>query len=170
MVVLLCLYQLWNVVILISRDFICYILDGIIVSKERLRIIMLPSQTKKRVIPFCNSCHQPFPDYHALAVHISTSKKGHSRGKKWATKYLFLKGKRDAPNRAPKADISQEAKDSRARTLSGVERNTVCVCPQCKQRHQDRIPIEFVNSPEAWRFGKDLSVLCLVHAGRSEPQ
>ncbi len=117
-------------------------------------------------MPFCLSCKQPFPDYQSLAVHISSNKKGHRRGKKWAAKYLLLKGKRDMPRRVPKAEVSQEAKDSRIRVVSGIEQSAMCVCPQCKQRHQNRIPIEFINSLEAWRVGKDLSVLCPIHAER----
>ena len=113
-------------------------------------------------MPECRYCHQPTKDWHELAVHIIASKKGHRGGKKWAAKYLHrnLLNKRDHPERAPLTDEQREMREDTTRELSGQVEYANTICPKCKRQHREQLPIEFTESPTAWRVKQTLVVLC----------
>jgi hypothetical protein len=103
----------------------------------------------------CFCCNQTFEDYQALALHISQAKKGHRKSKKWAAKYNLKVGllnqKKDIPERIPFTDEDKQNKLSTIRTVSGEVETVVTVCPQCKGRSHQQLPIEFTRSQYAWR-------------------
>lgn len=117
-------------------------------------------------MPNCNSCHQYFEDFKSLALHISCSKKGHKKGKKWAAKYLLINGlsaskKRDFKERTPLSDEEKETKRSLGIKVSGRQNYERTQCPHCNQITSTLLPIEYISSSNAWRtiHGK-LQILC----------
>jgi hypothetical protein len=115
----------------------------------------------------CNSCGSIHEDYAELARHISTSKKGHRRGKKWAASFLLkvkkLNQKKEPFDRIP---LSEEDKENRREIrqqvqLSGVKKMVNTLCPHCKKGHSEAIEVEYVNSPTAWKTPRGtLNILC----------
>jgi len=118
---------------------------------------------KKRA--FCRICNQDFEyDWHSLAKHISISKKGHRAGKKWAAKYLLqvnrLNAKRDLPQRVPLTEEQKEARRDLRREISGDTQRVLTLCPHCKSQAVSVLPVEYTQSPIAWRQNNNLVVLC----------
>ena len=66
----------------------------------------------------CNSCGQPFEGYKELAFHISTSKKGHRKGKIWAAKYIHrnVVNKRDIKD-GGRIPLTEEQKQAIRQTV-----------------------------------------------------
>jgi len=115
----------------------------------------------------CHSCNATFPDYAALALHISSSRSGHRSGKRWAAKYLHrnvLKQKTEF-QRMPLTENDKENKRSLVRELSGETKSGIVFCPHCKGKHQQTLPIEYADSPTAWRVNNALAILC-ANCGR----
>ncbi len=112
----------------------------------------------------CNSCGQLFAGYQELALHISTSKTGHRKGKRWAAKYIsrhvINKHKFDFNGRTPLTTEQKMNKEDTKRVLSGGQRYAETVCPKCKIRGQTAMEEEFASSPQAWRIGGRLAVMC----------
>lgn len=114
----------------------------------------------------CNSCHAVFPGYQELAVHISHSKKGHRRGKRWASKFLLVnslsaKQKRNNGDRPPPLTEEQkEAKHDSRRELSGRSETVPTICPRCKHRAYAVLPVEHTKNPIAWRISGLLAIIC----------
>jgi len=118
----------------------------------------------------CRSCTYKAADFADLAKHITASKKGHRKGKRWAASYLLkvniLNSKRGLPSRTPMTEEEQDAlREARAeikRELSGETRLAGTVCPKCKRASSQAIPIEYVNSERAWRTQNGtLIILCV---------
>ena len=111
----------------------------------------------------CLSCNEVFADYTELALHIQSSKKGHRKGKKWASNYLLRTRQLDQKQingRVPLTEEQKENKRNMVRELSGRNENVVTYCPQCKSKTAQPLPVEFTQSREAWRIGKNFAVLC----------
>ncbi len=102
----------------------------------------------------CHSCNNDFPDFESLAKHIVASKKGHRRGKKWAAGYLLkvraLNAKKDF-NYVPMTQEDRENRASTIRELSGETQYVKIICPNCKTYNQLKLPVEYIESKEAWR-------------------
>ncbi len=104
----------------------------------------------------CFYCDQTFEDFSALAVHIGSSKKGHRKGKRWAAKYLLLNklspnAKRKDNNRTPLTEEDKANRASLIRELSGNKKAMTTYCPKCKGNAHQPVPIEYAESPAAWR-------------------
>jgi hypothetical protein len=106
---------------------------------------------------FCNSCHKPQLDFKALALHISSEKKGHRKGKLWAAKFLTkvreLDRKVTNQNRPEKVTLTEEQKEAKRNTIrqiSGKFKTVLCVCPECKKGHTENIEIEYIESNASW--------------------
>lgn len=106
----------------------------------------------------CHSCGHSFPDYTELAKHIINAKKGHRRGKVWASKFLLQVKRLDRkvtnqnrPDRIPLTEEQKEAKKSLMREVSGEFRQVLCVCPRCKLGHVEAVEVEYIESRDAWR-------------------
>ncbi len=114
----------------------------------------------------CHSCHQSFADFKELALHISKSKKGHRKGKKWAAKYIMMNGlssKNRNGNRPVRVALTEEQKANKEdtrRELSGDNEYATTVCPNCKNRSRPLLPREFAENPVAWRVKDSLVVMC----------
>jgi hypothetical protein len=102
----------------------------------------------------CHSCNDEFTDYEALAKHIVANRKGHRKGKKWANGYLLkvkqLNAKKDFKY-IPETPEDRENKASCIRELSGETQFVKIICPSCKVYSQQKLPIEYIQSKEAWR-------------------
>jgi hypothetical protein len=118
-------------------------------------------------LPSCNQCQEPFDDYESLAHHIVENKKSHKRGRAWALRYLAthnlsqkaLKGKLEG--RSPLTSEQREAKQSTVRELSGQLKYVPTFCPKCKSHEYQKLEIEYVESPHAWRMSGELVKLCV---------
>ncbi len=112
----------------------------------------------------CNSCQKPFADFNELALHISSQKKGHRKGKKWAAKYLMRTRQLDKKklNNGGIGLTSEDRKnrETTIRELSGKNEMVIAHCPKCKTRKQQVLPVEYVSSSEAWHMGDKLVVIC----------
>jgi hypothetical protein len=113
----------------------------------------------------CHSCNKHFGDYRELALHISSSRKGHRKGKRWAAKYLMhvnALARDELLNRGrmPLTEGQKQSKRDAVRQLSGQQESVLAICPHCKKGHGMMLPVEFSHSREAWRVGERLVVLC----------
>jgi len=112
----------------------------------------------------CLSCGCDFDSYQELAVHISASKIGHRRGKKWAAKYLsrHVINKRDNNFRGGTPLSVEDIKNKRdnRRVLSGEQKYTETICPQCRKPNRAVLEAEHATSPQAWRIGGRLARVC----------
>ncbi len=110
----------------------------------------------------CHSCQQIFADYGELALHIASSKKGHRKGKKWASNYLMRTRVLDKKNgyRTPLTEQDRENKRDAQRELSGEIKYVPTVCPQCHQGQRQQLPIEYVESNSAWKIRGEFVVIC----------
>ncbi|MDD4987141.1 MAG: hypothetical protein PHQ43_15495 [Dehalococcoidales bacterium] len=123
-------------------------------------------------MPNCRACGKVCSDWHELALHIATSKKGHWAGKKWAAKILMVntlspetrREKREAPV-GPRPDWSQAVYQ-----LSGNEKRVKTICPKCKRLNEQVLPVEFAESPVAWRAGKAMVIFCRLCGRREHAQ
>jgi len=120
----------------------------------------------------CHSCDGEFPDYHALAMHISTAQHGHNSGKKWAAKYILLNGlsaaaRKDRDNgRVPLPENYKENKASTQLMLSGENKVVNTTCPRCSVNMHKALPVEFVNLPLAWRVNGNIARICSNCGGK----
>ena len=117
-------------------------------------------------MPACLSCHSPFADYKELAVHIAGEKKGHRKGKKWASRYLLRVkaldrkvSKQDRDGGVPLTEEQQETKSKLFREVSGEVETVLTVCPHCKQGHQETLMIEFSQGVDTWKGRTGLPVV-----------
>ena len=103
----------------------------------------------------CRACGYEGTDWKDLARHIQTSKRGHSRGKKWAATILShsnkLNQKRDLPQRVPLTETEKAAKKDSVSEVSGNTRMVMTLCPKCNKVTSQALPVEYVGSPRAWR-------------------
>lgn len=115
-------------------------------------------------MPTCNSCHREFDDFHALALHITREKRGHQRGKKWASKYLLKPIKSELPQRTPLTEEEKksldEAKDQCKRELSGITKVSQAFCLRCKRFYPRVVEIEYIHSEYALRRENTLLITC----------
>lgn len=116
----------------------------------------------------CHSCFEKFPDYHALALHVSSEKKGHRKGKKWASKYLLrssLTAKKELHGRTPLSEEDKESRNNAHIELSGdvVYLNTKC--PKCKRVYPRSIETEYANSKTAWRGDNGILIITCMNCG-----
>jgi len=112
----------------------------------------------------CLSCGDDFESYQELAVHISASKTGHRRGKKWAAKYLsrHVINKRDNNFSKGSPLTTEDIKNKREnrRVLSGEQRYAETICPKCRKPNRAVVEVEHATSPQAWRIGGRLVRVC----------
>lgn len=112
----------------------------------------------------CFYCDQTFADYTTLAMHIIGSKRGHRRGKRWAAKYVMLnklspeaKGKHN--HQTPLTEQEKANKESAVRILSGINKTMPTYCPKCKTECRQPLPVEYAESPAAWRTNKGILIV-----------
>ncbi len=121
-------------------------------------------------MPLCNQCQKGFGDYQLLASHIMGTK-GHRKGRRWAAKYLMINGlsaknRSDLPRRVAdnpdkvETEFGDENRQNMKRELSGAQKNCITVCPKCKSKDRDVLPVEFAENPVAWRIEGTLARLC----------
>lgn len=114
----------------------------------------------------CHSCQRSFADYKELALHISSSRKGHGRGKKWAAKFIMINGlspdKREGRKnqRVALTEADKENRVNSARQLSGDNKYTETLCPNCRTKQRQSLPVEFITNPFAWSINKKFVVVC----------
>ena len=114
----------------------------------------------------CKSCWDEFADFKELALHISSSKKGHRKGKKWASRYILLNGlspknrNGDRPARVALTEEQKANKEDTRRELSGDNEYATTVCPNCKNKSRPLLPVEFTNNSIAWKIKGSLVVMC----------
>lgn len=118
---------------------------------------------KKQAV--CRVCNTNFEyDWHALAKHISTSKKGHRAGKKWAAKYLLqvnrLNAKRDLPQRVALTEEQKESRRELKRETSGETESVKTYCPMCKHGGQAILEAEYTQSGIAWKRNDRFVIMC----------
>lgn len=119
----------------------------------------------------CFYCDFSAPDYQTLATHVSGSKKGHRRGKRWAAKYLMVNGlsfdkRHELPKRVAnnpdkeKTAFGDENRANSKRVLSGKTEFARVFCPWCKKHNQRELPVEYTGSQFAWHREQCLVVCC----------
>jgi uncharacterized C2H2 Zn-finger protein len=104
----------------------------------------------------CSSCGVIKEDFKELAKHIATSKKGHQKGKVWASKFLLnvrmLDRKKDKlRGRVALTDTEKESKRNSKAILSGREAEISTTCPNCGIIMVQFIPEEYVKDFDCWK-------------------
>ena len=116
----------------------------------------------------CLSCnHEPFETYRDLAKHIVSSRKGHRRGKRWASKYLLFNGlspqkRRGRQTRVALTEGEKANKEDTRRELSGTTEFVTTLCIKCGNAVRQGLPAEYVQSQDAWREKGYLVAMCPV--------
>jgi hypothetical protein len=111
----------------------------------------------------CFYCNYSAEEPKDLASHIQLE---HSNKRnKWAAKVLtnveWLNRKVDKQqDRMPLTEEEREAKRSTHRELSGIEKNIQTYCVSCQSVAVQKLPVEFIRSPYAWRINNKPIVLC----------
>lgn len=120
----------------------------------------------------CKTCGKHVTDFKELIRHILSNSKTHPAWQvKWAGKatmnveYLDRKvtmQKQFEGGKVPLTEQEKENKQDAKRVLCGIEKTVLCKCPACKTKFPTRIPVEYVESPSAWKDkdGKTLIVSC----------
>ena len=112
----------------------------------------------------CLSCGKECEDYKELALHISSSKKGHRKGKKWAARYInknvINKRKVEFNGRIALTTEQKISKEDTRRKLSGNMEYANVVCPKCERTNRPLLEVEYVNNSQAWRIRDRLAKLC----------
>lgn len=117
-------------------------------------------------MPKCNTCNQVFDDFGNLAQHII--RKRHRKGRIWAARFLMQQRRldrkasiaTDRTNFTPPTEQDKINKQSTYRQLSGYTEQVYTVCPSCKRLSLYNFPVEFTESPDAWRKEDCLVKLC----------
>jgi hypothetical protein len=114
----------------------------------------------------CFYCNYSAEEPKLIAQHIVGQHP--SKHNKWAAKVLtnveWLNKKADSQSlkdRVPLTDEEKASKKSTQRQLSGIEKNTFIHCPSCQQTVMLKLPVEYLQSPYAWRSQNKLVVNCL---------
>jgi hypothetical protein len=112
----------------------------------------------------CRQCGAIFENYGELASHINTTKSHHRDRKavKWAANFQ-LKHILYKPEHKERIPLTEEQKESRRNLmveLSGETQNVIVVCPKCKTRRREAVPVEHTQSERAWRINKELAIFC----------
>ena len=116
----------------------------------------------------CNTCYEEFPDYQSLALHIMSAKSKHQRGKKWAAKFLSLKSwMKEKPERIGVTAQDRENKENGRRELSGNTQHVKTVCPNCKQSNVQSLPVEYVESRDAWKTQSGVFMVDCINCRRN---
>jgi len=116
----------------------------------------------------CLSCnHEPFETYRDLAKHIVSSRKGHRRGKRWASKYLLFNGlspqkRRGRQTRVALTEGEKTNREDTRRELSGTTEFVTTLCIKCGNAVRQGLPAEYVQSQDAWREKGYLVAMCPV--------
>jgi len=123
-------------------------------------------------MPDCNSCGDPFPDFKSLAIHISSEKHGHRKGKRWAAKYLLLNGlsskqRFEHKERVALTEDEKDARDNAHRELSGETKMVYAYCSACRRKYPRVVEVEYIQSQTALRGGDGtLMITCENCGGR----
>jgi hypothetical protein len=113
-------------------------------------------------MPNCNSCGASFPNWAELATHIIASKRGHQRGRVWASGLLLKTKQLNAKKELTQSTASPEQKLAIKETkeylkeqgeLSGDTEIKPCLCPSCKRTVSQELPTEYTSSPYSWKTG-----------------
>jgi hypothetical protein len=120
-------------------------------------------------IPKCHYCDHPvFADWKELAMHISTSKKGHRAGKRWAARYIVgnrLKAKKEQV-RIPLTAEQKATKEDLRRELSGATEFVDTLCLKGKHIVRQCLPLEYAHSKDAHRVQGYLVMMCATCEGK----
>ena len=101
----------------------------------------------------CRTCGEIFGDYHTLALHVASTR-NHERGSKWAMKFLFREKeqlKRFVDPDYEETDYGKENRANAIRILSGENEYANIHCPRCNKGGRYLVPVEYVQSQNAWR-------------------
>jgi hypothetical protein len=116
--------------------------------------------------PSCFICgRDDFDTYTELAQHVVSNRITHGKSIKWALRFLanadYLNKKVDKPqSRAPLTEEELASKEQSRRLLCGQERIVSVVCPHCKGIRSERVPIEHISNPTAWKIKGRLAISC----------
>ncbi len=137
-----------------------------------------PPEHRNKVIT-CRYCiHEPFPDYKELAKHVIKFSKTHRGGVMWAKKFLtndkYLNkklAKKEALKKMGQMPAATEEQiDTLARTrreLSGKTEMVTTICLDGKHAVAQLLPIEFTQSPTAFKIQGYLPVKCAQHRNKN---
>lgn len=113
----------------------------------------------------CRTCNYEAEDFTDLAKHIIARKIDHRKGLKWANAYLLkvnlLNQKKDLPEgRIALTEEQKEARENTQRALCGKLKAVSVTCLNCQSDGRDMLPIEYVDSPFAWKKNNKYVVSC----------
>jgi predicted restriction endonuclease len=74
---------------------------------------------------------------------------------------LSAKAKGQKYERVALTEEQKEAKQDCRATISGIRKMVETVCPKCKRKEHQSLPVEYVQSPLAWRQENRLVILCV---------
>jgi len=121
----------------------------------------------------CKTCGKPISDFSELIRHIIENKNTHPRWQvRWAGEksmnadYLNQKVSRQEQFKQfqQRVELTDQEKQNKAdahREISGITKTTLCYCINCHQKIPQKIEVEHIQNPFAWRKDKLLVVSCL---------
>jgi hypothetical protein len=112
---------------------------------------------------YCSSCRDKEPREVAQHIQVEHPNKHNKWAARVMTNFDQLNRKADLQkqtDRVPLTDEEKEAKRSTQRQLSGIETKTETLCLNCNQLVTQKLPVEYIQSPFAWRISGRLAVTC----------
>ena len=109
---------------------------------------------------FCLSCNKTIlGDRTDLAQHIMSAKRGHDRSKRFAARILTDVRRLDRKvtflarnkGRTKLTEEQKQIKKDLVRQVSGAVQSVLTVCPKCCKGHEEKLEVEYINSPSAPR-------------------
>lgn len=120
-------------------------------------------------MPDCRICGESQDDWKQLALHIIKNKKTHRKGLNWARKFLSkqqILDRRLANRNREHITLTDEdiaSKQDSRREISGQMVRAKTICPRGYHPDIQELPVEYTESPEAWRIQDRLVVVCAGH-------
>ena len=116
-------------------------------------------------MPDCKTCCLPFEDWPKLVDHILDNKSIHPKysvkfALSYKLKHAMFEPAKKQEGRIPLTEQEKENKIDTQRQLSGEMQIVKTLCPSCNAKPYQNLPIEFVQSPYAWRKNELLVTCC----------
>lgn len=114
-------------------------------------------------MPQCFKCGTNFATNLELATHIlgMPRRKHGLKSFIWAQRFILTK--KEKPEYTPVTEEQRKSRYSAIRELSGETKIVTTICLRGKHSLLQELPIEYVNSPYAWRVQGRLVVTCSNH-------
>ena len=112
------------------------------------------------MMPNCFKCKTSHETHVELAQHILGRTKHSRKSVQWAQRMILMEKKK--PDRVALTDEQKQARQDTHIELSGESRIIEAVCLRGKHASTVSLPVEYANSPDAWKIHGSHIINCGV--------